>query len=64
MEYTNEMKEVNECLDSWLKKGMDGIIATHAILEYAQWIDKVDFEQAKELMYRFVAHTLHPEWNE
>ena len=63
MSYTDEMNEVNECLESWEEKGYDGIVAAHAILEYAQWIEKIDFNQAKELMYRFVEKMLHPEWD-
>ena len=63
MSYTDEMNEVNECLEGWEEKGYDGIVAAHAILEYSQWIEKIDFNQAKELMYRFNEKMLHPEWD-
>lgn len=63
MEYTDEMNEINDCLDSWAEKKYDGIIAAHSILEYAQWVEKIDFNQAKELMYRFIERMLHPEWD-
>jgi len=62
MNYTDEMNTINECLEGWKCKGQDGIIAAYSILDYAQWIDKIDFDQAKDIMYRFVEAVLHPEW--
>ena len=63
MKYTDEMNEINESLEGWEEKGYDGIVAAHAVLEYAQWIEKIDFDQAKEIMYRFIEKMLHPEWD-
>lgn len=63
-EYTDEMKEMEDFLEAYKKKGYEGLVATFSALEYAQWIDKLDFEQAKHLMYRFIECMLHPEWNE
>jgi len=62
MEYSEEMKQVEECLNGWEEKGYEGFVAAYATLEYAQWIEKVSFDQAKELMYRFTEHAIHPEW--
>lgn len=64
MEYTDNMKEIQDCLEDWSKKGYEGIMASYAVLEYAQWIERIDFDQAKELMYRFVERMAHPEWND
>ena len=63
MKYTNEMNEICDSLAGWEEKPYDGIVAAHAILEYAQWIEKIDFDQAKEIMYRFIEKMLHPEWD-
>ena len=60
--FENELTELIN--HSYEKKGYEGLVATFSALEYAQWIDKLDFEQAKQLMYRFVECMLHPEWNE
>ena len=62
MNYTEEMKEIEDCLDGWERKEYEGIVAAHAILEYAQWVEKIDFNEAKELMYRFIERMCHPEW--
>lgn len=64
IEYTDEMKEMEEFLEPYKKKGYEGLVAAFSALEYAQWIDKLDFDQVKHLMYRFVDCMLHPEWNE
>ena len=64
MEYTDEMKEMEAFLEAYKKKGYEGLVSTFSALEYAQQIDKLDFEQAKHLMYRFVECMFHPEQNE
>ena len=64
MNYTDEMKELEDYLDGYEKKGYERLVAAFSALEYAQWIEKLDFDQSKELMYRFVEHMLHPEWND
>ena len=62
MNYTEEMKELEDYLDGYEKKEYEGLVAAFSALEYAQWVEKIDFTQAKELMYRFVERMLHPEW--
>lgn len=64
MDYTEEMKELEDFLDGEKDRGYRGLVAAFSAIEYAQWIEKIDFNQAKELMYRFVEKLLHPEWNE
>ena len=64
MEYTDEMREMQDFLESYKKKEYQGLVAAFSALEYAQWVDKIDFNQAKELMYRFIEHMIHPEWDE
>ena len=64
MNYTKEMKELEDFFVGNEKKGYEGLVTVFSALEYAQWIDKIDFNQAKELMYRFVERMLHPEWND
>ena len=49
MEYTDEMKEMEDFLDSYSDEGYQGIVEAHGALEYAQFIEKLDFTQAKEL---------------
>ena len=63
MNYTDEMKEMEDFLESYKQKGFEGLVACYSALEYAQWVEKIDFNQAKELMYRFIEGMLHPEWN-
>lgn len=62
MEYTDEMKEMEDFLDTYSDEGYQGIVEAHGALEYAQFIEKLDFAQAKELMYRFIEKVLHPDW--
>ena len=63
MNYTEEMREMQDFLEGYVKKGYEGLIAAFSALEYSQWVEKLDFNQAKELMYRFIEKMLHPEWD-
>ena len=62
MKYNDEMKEMESFLDGYKEKGYDGLVAAFSALEYAQFIEKLDFNEAKELMYRFIEGMMHPEW--
>ncbi len=64
MNYTEEMKEMEDYLDGYEDKKFEGLVAAFSALEYAQWVEKIDFNQAKELMYRFIERMLHPEWRD
>ena len=64
MNYSDEMKEMEYFLEGYVKKGYEGLIAAFSALEYSQGIEKLDFNQAKELMYRFIENMIHPEWND
>ena len=64
MTYTDAMKEVNKCLEGWEEGNReDAFVAAYATLEYAQWIEKINFDEAKEIMYRFVERMMHPNWD-
>lgn len=63
MNYTDEMKEMEDFLDSYSEDGCyQGIVEAYSALEYAQFIEKLDFNESKELMYRFIEKVLHPDW--
>ena len=64
MKHTDEMKEMESFLDGYKEKKYEGLVAAFSALEYAQFIEKLDFNEAKELMYRFIEDMLHPEWND
>ena len=64
MEYTDEMREIEDFLDGYKKKGYEGLIAAFSVLEYSQFIERLDFDESKELMYRFIEGMIHPEWND
>lgn len=51
-------------LESYKEKGYNGLIAAFSALEYSQFIEKLDFDECKELMYRFIEDMMHPEWND
>lgn len=59
--YNEEYKEVECFTDTYVEHGITGLAAFHGILEYAQYIDKINFEQAKQLLYNFVGKMLLPE---
>ena len=61
-DYVEERKEIFDFLDGYEKNDIEGLAAAHAVVEYAQFIDKIDFVTAKDILYRFVERLLHPEW--
>ena len=61
-DYIEERKELCDFLDGYEKNGIEGLAAVHGVLEYAQYIDKIDYITAKDILYCFVARLLHPEW--
>ena len=56
-------REIKDCIDGYEEEGYSGLEKVMAVLEYAQWIDKVDYNTAKEILYRFVEDMVHPEWD-
>ena len=61
IDYNGEYKEVECFTDTYVKHRITGLAAFHGILEYAQYVDKINFEQAKQLLYDFVGKMLLPE---
>ena len=61
MERNEEYKEVESFVNTYVKHGIEGLAAFDGILEYAQFIDKIDYTQAKQLLYDFVGKMLLPE---
>lgn len=56
-----EYKEVECFIDTYIEHGIEGLAAFHGILEYAQYVNKIDYEQAKQLLEDFVGKMLLPE---
>lgn len=56
-----EYNEVETFIDTYVKHGIEGLAAFQGILEYAQYVNKIDYEQAKQLIYDFVGKMLLPE---
>lgn len=61
--YVEAIKEINECIEDYGEEGYTGLGKVMAVLEYAQWIEKIDYASAKEILYRFVENMFHPEWD-
>lgn len=58
-----KIKEIYNFLDGYEKYGMNGLSAAQAVIEYAQYIDNIDYSTAKNILYNFVENMLHPDWN-
>jgi hypothetical protein len=54
-------KDVEIFVDTYVKHGIEGLAAFHGILEYAQFVDNIDYNEAKQLLYDFVGKMLLPE---
>lgn len=64
MEYTKEMRDMQSFLSVYKEDGNQGIVSALAALEYAQFIENISFEEAKELMYRFIESIYRPQEEE
>lgn len=60
-DYAEEKKEIYEFIDYYKNSEMLGLAAVQGIIEYAQYIDKIDYPTAKEILYHFVEQMLEPE---
>lgn len=56
-----EYKEVESFIDTYRTHGIEGLAAFHGILQYAQYVEKIDYDQAKQLLDDFVCKMLLPE---
>lgn len=56
-----EYKEVETFIDTYVEHGIEGLAAFSGILEYAQYTDRINYEQAKQLLSDFVGKMLLPE---
>lgn len=56
-----EYEEVESFIKTFKDHGTEGLAAFYGILQYAQYINKIDFEQAKYLLDNFVCYMLLPE---
>jgi hypothetical protein len=61
VEHNDEYKEVEEFIEIYVNHELKGLAAFRGILEYAQYIDKIDYNQAKQLLYDFVGRMFLPE---
>lgn len=57
----DEYKEVEGFINTYVKHGIEGVAAFHGILEYAQYINKINYSQAQQLLYDFIGKMLLPE---
>jgi len=60
-ERNDEYREVECYTDTYVKHGINGLAAFHGILEYAQYVDKINYKQAQQLLYDFVGKMFLPE---
>lgn len=61
IERNDKYKEIESFINVYTKYELRGLSAFHGILEYAQYIDKIDYNQAKQLLSDFVGKMLLPE---
>ena len=54
-------RDVEIFMDTYVKHGITGLAAFHGILDYAQYVDKINYKQAQQLLYDFVGKMLLPE---
>lgn len=60
-EHNENYKEVEGFIDTFVEHGITGLAAFHGILEYAQYVDKIDYKQAQQLLTDFVGKMFLPE---
>lgn len=60
-ERNDEYREVECFIDTYVEHGINGLAAFHGILEYAQYVDKINYKQAQQLLYDFVGKMFLPE---
>ena len=60
-ERDDEYREVECFTDTYVEHGINGLAAFHGILEYAQYVDKINYKQAQQLLYDFVGKMFLPE---
>ena len=51
-ERNDEYREVEEFTDTYVEHGINGLAAFHGILEYAQYIDKINYKRKEYYIYR------------
>lgn len=56
-----DYKDIEIFVDTYVKHGIEGLAAFHGILEYAQFVDNINYNEAKQLLYDFVGKMLLPE---
>lgn len=61
VERDDNYKNVELFMKTYVKHGLEGLAAFHGILEYAQFVDNISYEQSKQLLDDFVGHMLVPE---
>ena len=54
-------RDIEIFMDTYVKHGITGLAAFHGILDYAQFINKIDCKQAQRLLSDFVGKMLLPE---
>ena len=58
MEELEGYKACEEFFDPYYKHGIVGLSSFFGILEYAQFVDKINYQQAQRLLYDFVSKML------
>ena len=53
--------DVEVFINTYVKHGIEGLAAFHGILDYAQFINKIDCAQARQLLDDFVGKMFLPE---
>lgn len=63
--YNERNREVKEnikfLLDSYKSKKWEGLLMTFAILEICQLNEDINFDEAKEIMYRYLESIINPD---
>ena len=57
----SEYKEVEAFIGTYVDYGVTGLAAFHGILEYAQFVEKINYDQVKQLLYDFVGKMMLPD---
>lgn len=57
----NEYKEIRDFIKVYNKHELTGLAAVNGILEYASYIDRISYDQNKQLLYEFVNKMFLPE---
>ncbi len=61
VERNDNYKGVECFIKTYINHGLEGLAAFHGILEYAQFVGDISYEQSKQLLDDFVGHMLVPE---